>query len=113
MAAPKRLEKLLIIIFQSWLEANVKVISAVTYKVYAASTATSVSWNGVTGKPTTFSAFSNYIGYMNPVEAAAKYTLIMRDNIETLEQCEVSFKISDKNRILDSYGKFAGYVLCI
>lgn len=39
--------------------------------------------------------------------------LVMRDNSGTVEQCEVGVKVSGNNRILDSYDKFAGYVLCI
>lgn len=39
--------------------------------------------------------------------------LVMRDNAGTVEQCEVGVKVSGNSRVVSSYDKFAGYVICI
>lgn len=52
--------------------------------------------------------------YPLTVDTAGKdVILVMRDNSGVLEQVEVGVKVSGNNRVISSYDKFAGYVVCI
>lgn len=52
--------------------------------------------------------------YPLTVDTAGKdVILVMRDNSGVVEQVEVGVKVSGNSRVISSYDKFAGYVVCI